>query len=1031
MRHRDGRARLRLAVLLVTWTVSVRWGVVPETIAAADYDVVDARLEVVPIDSSPTESFLSIQTDAAGQLFVGGREALFVYEPTDGGGFGPRQLLYRFPNHSWVYGIEVRGDDVYVLTVTALYVIPGAASGRGQLVARRLVWGMPLGHVHQGMHGLAWGPDGDLYLSTGDPLPRPGDPGRPDEWAHWTYFFQPPPSRLPYNGVGGFLRCRPDGTRFQVVATGTRNSCGLAFDHDWNLFSHDNDHEGLPSQYVPGRILHVTPHVYFAWPRGWMPERQPDRADLLQTMVTDMGRAVPVGQSYYDDPHFPEEYRHNILVARWGTRTLARYPVEPNGASFRSVEAPLLVGRNEARPVGVGVGPGGRVFATIAYMSHNEGSPTYKSDLVMVRRRDAPEAPPSSRYASTDVSLERLFSELEEPSWTRQYRAFVELRRRGGPACNEAQRRLAAGGTAPRSSRHLVWLAAASESAEARLLLLGLARDGDERMRVQAVRALVEFPALGAPRATFVTALADPHLPVRHAASWAFFRLHGPPPSELITNCAVSDDTYLRQTAALLLAAKSPYDQLTRLAVADSARERLAGTLAAGFRLTMPGRHEPLDPALPLVEYHGESAHVVQYADARVDLSQFGRAGTYTFAEHWARRAHTGEEEDLVELLRARLRDTDDAVRLQAIHFLALLNDPRVEPEILQSRRDVEGRRLLEGRLSRVRSVWMVGPFSDGRESGEGTEGFFARAHAPEKGAVDLTAIYATGTKELRWQKFSGGLSDLREEFALDEPSQSYYAYFRIDSSRQQPVILYVGSDDGIRVWRNGEVIFTHESMRGALPLQDAVPLELVPGRNEMLVRLHNVEGVAGLYIHYRSIGGVTDYAPEPPVGESLADRLSGADAGNEIASEFLAVDWATAVKTGNVDRGKQLFEELSCNKCHGLQTELGAGAPSLADAGKRFTLPYLVESVLDPGKQVSPVFRGTAVVTKDGQVVNGFVTAETVDVLEILTVTAERRKLAKADILERRELEGSPMPRGVVKTPDELRDVLAYLLSQ
>jgi hypothetical protein len=35
-----------------------------------------------------------------------------------------------------------------------------------------------------------------------------------------------------------------------------------------------------------------------------------------------------------------------------------------------------------------------------------------------------------------------------------------------------------------------------------------------------------------------------------------------------------------------------------------------------------------------------------------------------------------------------------------------------------------------------------------------------------------------------------------------------------------------------------------------------------------------------------------------------------------------------------------------------------------------------------------------------------------------------------KSEIDERQLLDLSPMPRGVVKQPDELRDLLAYLLS-
>ena len=109
------------------------------------YRLVDPQLKVVHIDSSPTESFLSMRADATGRLFVGGREALFVYEPIKKGpnenvpneqgpgGYGPRQQLYRFPKDSWVYDIEIRGNDLYVLTLSALYLFPDGVTQRSDV----------------------------------------------------------------------------------------------------------------------------------------------------------------------------------------------------------------------------------------------------------------------------------------------------------------------------------------------------------------------------------------------------------------------------------------------------------------------------------------------------------------------------------------------------------------------------------------------------------------------------------------------------------------------------------------------------------------------------------------------------------------------------------------------------------------------------------------------------------------------------------------------------------------------------------
>src|SRR4029079_11025270 len=83
-----------------------------------DYTLADKDLKVVRLDSAPTESFLAVKADTTGRLFVGGREALYVYEPEPNGTYQPRRELLHFPNHTWVYDIEIRGDDLYILTVS-------------------------------------------------------------------------------------------------------------------------------------------------------------------------------------------------------------------------------------------------------------------------------------------------------------------------------------------------------------------------------------------------------------------------------------------------------------------------------------------------------------------------------------------------------------------------------------------------------------------------------------------------------------------------------------------------------------------------------------------------------------------------------------------------------------------------------------------------------------------------------------------------------------------------------------------------
>ncbi len=363
----------------------------PSGPGSVDYKVADDRLRVELIDRVPGESLLSVRADAEGRLFVGGREALFVYEPEDSGGYKPRQLLYRFPEHTWLNDITIRGNDLYVMTNAALYIFREGRTRRDGLTPERLVWGWPV-DLHVTLHGMAWGPDGKLYITAGDPLLNHGDmQNRPDHWGHWT-IATATGQRIPYTGQGGVFRFGPDG-RFQSVhATGLRGPFGLCFDRRWELFTNDNDHESMPAAYSPARLLHVVEGADFAWPRGWMAGKSPDRADLLETMDegAGLGREVPVGMAYHDDTLLPEPYRDSLLLARWGQRRIDAFRLIPRGASYAVEEHPLLIGENTARPMGVTVGRGGRVFGVISYMQNNEWSPSYVADLVMITTKDDP-----------------------------------------------------------------------------------------------------------------------------------------------------------------------------------------------------------------------------------------------------------------------------------------------------------------------------------------------------------------------------------------------------------------------------------------------------------------------------------------------------------------------------------------------------------------------------------------------------------------------------------------------------------------
>jgi glucose/arabinose dehydrogenase len=378
---------------------------------------VDPRLKATLLDRSSSDVYMGVKVDEAGNLFVGGREAVFVFERETDGTFAQRRELLRFPPDSIIMGLEFRHDDLYVLTDNALYLVPQGRVARTGLKPRRILWGLPL-DLHVSFHCLAWGPDGLLYLTHGDPLLQYGDWTRPDHWGHWTLYCGVENTPLPYTGQGAVLRMKPDGTDVHVVARGLRGPVGLAFDADGNLFTNDNDHESRADQYAPSRLLHVVDGVDFGWPRGWMASKSPDRYDLIEP-VCDLGRGAPCDLTYYDRPLLGDVVGDRLLMCRWDSFRVTAYRPEPKGMTFTAVEETVAVGDENCRPVGICADRDGRLYVTALYMTGNQAAPDCVSDLIVIERANAAgttSAKPPREHVAPYVDRHVLSPFADEPN---------------------------------------------------------------------------------------------------------------------------------------------------------------------------------------------------------------------------------------------------------------------------------------------------------------------------------------------------------------------------------------------------------------------------------------------------------------------------------------------------------------------------------------------------------------------------------------------------------------------------------------
>ncbi|MAG55242.1 MAG: hypothetical protein CMJ83_03025 [Planctomycetes bacterium] len=130
----------------------------------------------------------------------------------------------------------------------------------------------------------------------------------------------------------------------------------------------------------------------------------------------------------------------------------------------------------------------------------------------------------------------------------------------------------------------------------------------------------------------------------------------------------------------------------------------------------------------------------------------------------------------------------------------------------------------------------------------------FATDYGPERG-VNLARTFEDG--RIAW-KPAPKLED-GETHALPQRVGATYLYRVLTATSARSVDISLGSDDGIRVWLNGKQVLSKNANRGVAPDQERVQLQLVKGRNELLLKIVNTGGAAGVYFRKadESVGGV------------------------------------------------------------------------------------------------------------------------------------------------------------------------------
>ncbi len=168
-----------------------------------------------------------------------------------------------------------------------------------------------------------------------------------------------------------------------------------------------------------------------------------------------------------------------------------------------------------------------------------------------------------------------------------------------------------------------------------------------------------------------------------------------------------------------------------------------------------------------------------------------------------------------------------------------------------------------------------------------------------------------------------------------------------------------------------------------------------------------------------------------PPAMPSFA--LSAGEVSGLVAFIRAGFDpGGTAVKVGNVGRGKQVFASKgTCSTCHRVGADGPKSAPDLSDIGALRTPAALQRAILEPNVAMPPINRPMTIQTTAGRTVRGRRLNEDTFSMQLVDENGRLVTVVKKDIKSVEAGKTSPMPSmASTLSSDEVADLVAYLLS-
>ena len=851
----------------------------------------------------------------------------------------------------------------------------------------------PGNYPHNGLSGFALDFGGNVYFGFGENLGADyklvGSDGRV----------------LTGGGEGGNIyACNGEGKHLRRVATGFWNPFHVTFDAFGRLFTVDNDPDSRP----PCRLLHVVEggdygyrfrngrrgvHPFTAW-NGELPGTLP--------MVSGTGEA-PSAVLAYESDNLPEEYRGDLLVTSWGDHRLERYRLKPRGASFTGEMTTVVRGGENFRPVGLALAPDGSLvfsdWVDKSYQLHGKGR---------VWRLCAKNPPKPSRPADALAALESPHGPWREAAAHKLTRASDRHRQRVEIAACPLT-----GGQSDVLDQRPLGAALREMDPDAAVVLANLERFSEAVARYQPE----QFETMAKVGEAFSKFLSG------GAGDDALVALKSWNPE---SNLKPGQPAELRLAALLVL--RELEDE------SDDTRDLLADPFAQAWLIDHQARalqrwrgDEVIPTAGPILR----ALFKLPPPQTRLESLRQVLAKTDERSAHRRRMLavslRQADNPSLRPLAADMLRSPDDVQRLMATLWIgeAKLTEHRAALENLL-KTAANNRQLFACSLAALEMLDGKKP-TDSRNEAAGDE-YVLRLLQDEK-TVSAVRRFALRTITPEHPKLT---TDLLTRLLADPEEPVRLEAIRTlrqrPDSERRPQLREIAANSKLSARERSEAV-----------------LGLSPGNQDdrkllLVLSKDSITDVADEAL--RSLRGFDLSEGERQQLTELAGTLAGPH--KELAERALSRNPPKdqpkpedqADGAGDPESGERIFFHpriAGCFRCHEFEGRGYTVGPDLSTIGRSLTRERLVQSIVDPSREIAPQFTNWSLLLHDGRVLTGIHVGDEVDGrMRFADQNGRAFHVHPNDIEQRQPSSQSVMPANLAEnmTPQELRDLLAFLSS-